>query len=163
MTSGRTSVVFELNGRRVATEVFPHELLSDVLRSNLGHTDVKVGCGEGVCGTCTVLLDDEPVSACLVFGCQVDGRRVVTVRGLSMAEGELHALQESFLDYGAAQCGFCTPGMIVTAYWYLQRNPTPSRAEIRAALSGNLCRCTGYSAIIDAVDAYARAAVREVT
>jgi carbon-monoxide dehydrogenase small subunit len=114
---------------------------------------VKRGCGEGVCGTCTVLLDGEPVSSCLVFAVQADGAAVTTVRALADGE-ELHPLQEAFLAHAAAQCGFCTPGMLLTATWYLDRHPRASREELREALSGNLCRCTGYTGILDALEAY---------
>ncbi len=114
---------------------------------------MKRGCGEGVCGTCTVLLDGEPVSSCLVFAVQADGAAVTTVRALADGE-DLHPLQEAFLAHAAAQCGFCTPGMLLTATWYLDRHPRASREELREALSGNLCRCTGYTGILDALEAY---------
>lgn len=151
--TGRTAIAFELNGQAVEAWVAPNQSLLEVLRTELGATDVKVGCGEGVCGTCTVLLDGEPVSACLVFAVQVVGRTVTTVRGLARP-GELHPLQRSFLEHGGSQCGFCTPGMVMTAYWYLENHPRADRQELRAALSGNLCRCTGFSKILDAVEAY---------
>jgi len=149
----RSKVSLELNGRRTEAWVAMNETLLDVLRTQLGATEVKMGCGEGVCGTCTVLLDGEPVNACLLFAIQTDGASVTTVRGLA-PPAELHPLQEILLEHGGAQCGFCTPGMILTAHWYLERHPTANRDEIRAALSGNLCRCTGYTKIIDAVEAY---------
>jgi carbon-monoxide dehydrogenase small subunit len=130
-----------------------------VLREQLGAGEVRYGCGEGVCGTCTVLLDGAPVSACLMLAVQADGRAVDTVRGLppgDPAAGDLHPLQESFLRHGAAQCGFCTPGMIIAAYELLERNARPSRSEIRYELAGNLCRCTGYTKVLDAIEDYAR-------
>jgi len=148
----RTAISLEVNGRATQAWVDPHQSLLEVLRA-AGATDVKLGCGEGVCGTCTVLLDGEPVNACLVFAVQADGATVTTVRGLA-PEGELHPLQQSFLEHAGSQCGFCTPGMILTAEWYLERHPEAGREEIRAALAGNLCRCTGYTKILDAVEPY---------
>jgi aerobic-type carbon monoxide dehydrogenase small subunit (CoxS/CutS family) len=142
-----------VNGRERELWVGANRSLLDVLRTEGGATEVKLGCGEGVCGTCTVLLDGEPVNACLVFAVQADGASVTTVRGLA-PDGELHALQRSFLEHAGSQCGFCTPGMILTAHWYLERRPDAGREEIRAALAGNLCRCTGYTNILDAVEAY---------
>jgi carbon-monoxide dehydrogenase small subunit len=146
------SLTFTLNGRRRDLRAPAHRTLLEALRDDLGALEVKEGCGEGVCGTCTVLLDDEPVSACLVLVPRVAGRRVTTVRGLDQGEGgALHPLQEAFATHGAAQCGFCIPGMILTAYAFLREHPTPSREEIRRAIAGNLCRCTGYVKIIDAI------------
>jgi aerobic carbon-monoxide dehydrogenase small subunit len=149
----KTAISLEVNGRTTEAWVSANQSLLEVLRTEAGATDVKNGCGEGVCGTCTVLLDGEPVNACLVFAVQVDGATVTTVRGLA-GEGELHGLQESFLEHAGSQCGFCTPGMVLTAHWYLERHPDAGREEIRAALAGNLCRCTGYTKIVDAVEAY---------
>jgi carbon-monoxide dehydrogenase small subunit len=146
-------VALQLNGRPVELSVAPGDTLLDALRVAGGATEVKRGCGEGVCGTCTVLLDGEPVSSCLVFAVQADGATVTTVRALAQADA-LHPLQEAFLDHAAAQCGFCTPGMLLTATWHLERNPAATREELREALSGNLCRCTGYTAILDAIEAY---------
>ena len=153
--SARRPLSLEVNGRPVQAWVAPHQSLLDVLRTEAGATEVKLGCGEGVCGTCTVLLDGEPVNACLIFAVQAEGCAVTTVRGLNGdGDGGLHPLQRSFLDHNGAQCGFCTPGMILTAEWYLDRHPDAGREELRAALSGNLCRCTGYTKILDAVEAY---------
>jgi carbon-monoxide dehydrogenase small subunit len=149
----KSAISLHVNGRATEAWVSPNQSLLEVLRTEAGATDVKLGCGEGVCGTCTVLLDGEPVNSCLVFAVQADGASVTTVRGLA-AEGELHPLQESFLEHAGSQCGFCTPGMVVTAQWYLEHNPDAGREEIRAALAGNLCRCTGYTKIVDAVEAY---------
>jgi aerobic carbon-monoxide dehydrogenase small subunit len=151
-----TALSLELNGRSVTANVEPNQSLAEVLRTQVGATDVKVGCGEGVCGTCTVLLDDEPVNSCLLLAVQAEGRRIVTLRGLGDAEDGLGALQREFLRHGASQCGFCTPGMVLTAHWFVARNPGADREEIREALAGNLCRCTGYTKIVDAVEAYAR-------
>ena len=150
----RLPVTFTVNGEQREAWVFPHDSLLDVLRDVLGHYEVRYGCGEGVCGTCTVLLDGEPVSACLLLAVQADGHSLLTVRGLSSG-GELHPLQASFLRNGAAQCGFCTPGMLLTAWALLQRDPRPSRERIRRELVGNLCRCTGYTKILDAVQEHA--------
>jgi carbon-monoxide dehydrogenase small subunit len=151
-------IELEVNGSPLEAWVSPEQPLVEVLRAEAGATDVKYGCGEGVCGTCTVLLDGEPVSSCLVFAVQADGASVTTASGLRGDGGALHPLQQSFLDHGAAQCGFCTPGMLLTAHWLVERRPGATREEIREALSGNLCRCTGYTAIVDAVEAYARSA-----
>jgi aerobic carbon-monoxide dehydrogenase small subunit len=149
------SIAFTLNGERRERRVAAHQTLLEVLREDLGAVEVKEGCGEGVCGTCTVLLDGEPVSACLVLAVRAAGRDVTTVRGLAPA-GALHPLQEAFVAHGAAQCGFCTPGMILTAHVFLQQHPHPGREDIRRAISGNLCRCTGYTKIIDAIEAAAK-------
>ena len=145
----------QLNGADVEAWVPEHRTLLDVLRDEIGATEVKNGCGEGVCGTCTVLLDDVPVSACLLLAVQAEGRRVTTVRGLAVDPGGLHPLQQSFLRHGAAQCGFCTPGMLLAAVDLLRRSPRPSRDAIRQAVAGNLCRCTGYTKIVDAIEEYA--------
>ena len=143
-------IAFTLNGRLREVRTPAHRTLLDVLRDDLGALEVKEGCGEGVCGTCTVLLDGEPVSSCLVLAPRAAGRRITTVRGLGDGDA-LHPLQEAFVAHGAAQCGFCTPGMILTACAFLEEHPAPSRAEIRHAIAGNLCRCTGYTKIIDAI------------
>ncbi len=145
-----------LNGRPRELPARPHQTLLEALRDALGIFDVKEGCGEGVCGACTVLLDGRPVSSCLVLAPAARGRAVVTVRGLQPAGG-LHPLQEAFVRHGAVQCGFCTPGMLLTAWAFVQRHPRPGREAIRRALEGNLCRCTGYAKILDAVEAYVRA------
>ena len=150
-----TTVALQLNGRPVELSVAPGDTLLDALRVAGGATEVKRGCGEGVCGTCTVLLDGEPVNGCLILAVQAAGREITTLRGL-MGPGEtLHPLQECFLRRGASQCGFCTPGMVLTALDLVRRRGRPSREEIRYALVGNLCRCTGYTKILDAVEEYA--------
>src|SRR6266540_1810193 len=160
---GRQRVAFTVNGEQREAWVFPHDSLLDVLRDDLGHHEVRYGCGEGVCGTCTVLLDGEPVSGCLLLAVQADGCSLVTVRGLAPGGGGggLHPLQACFLRHGAAQCDFCTPGMLLTAWALLQRDPRPSRERIRRELTGNLCRCTGYSKILDAVQEHAAQAAEE--
>jgi len=146
-------VGFTLNGRPREIDVPPSQTLLRTLRDTLGVFDAKEGCSEGVCGACTVLLDGRPVSSCLVLTPTARGRRVLTVRGLERA-GDLHPLQTAFVEHGAVQCGFCTPGMVLTALAFLEQRPRPDREEIRAALAGNLCRCTGYAKILDAVEAY---------
>jgi len=148
-------IVLSVNGRDHEILVLPSDTLLDVLHDELGLADVRYGCGEGVCGTCTVLLDGEPVSACLTLAVQAAGRQVTTLRGLAGPGGAVHPLQECFLRRGAAQCGFCTPGVILTALDLVRRRGRPSRDEIRYALVGNLCRCTGYTKILDAVEEYA--------
>jgi len=148
-------ITFQLNG--VATELLvnPNQTLVGLLRDDLGLTGTKYGCGEGDCGACTVLLDGEPVNSCLVLAPQVDGRRVETIEGL--ADGDhLHPLQDAFIEKGAIQCGFCTPGMILSAKALLDDNPEPDELEIRTAISGNLCRCTGYQKIVEAIAAAAK-------
>jgi carbon-monoxide dehydrogenase small subunit len=126
-------------------------LLSDFLRAHLGLTGTHLGCEHGVCGCCTVLLDGEPVRSCLLFTVQAHGHAITTVEGLAAADGPLHPLQEAFREEHALQCGFCTPGFLMTLIPFLERNPNPTEEEIRAALSGNLCRCTGYQNIVKAV------------
>jgi aerobic carbon-monoxide dehydrogenase small subunit len=154
----RVRIGLRVNGREVETWVTPNQPLSEVLRTDAGQTDVKYGCGEGVCGTCTVLLDGDPVNSCLVFAIQADGGEITTLHGLLEEDGSLGALQRSFLEHGGSQCGFCTPGMVLTAHWYVDAHPRAGREELRAALAGNLCRCTGYGKILDAVEAYAHEA-----
>jgi carbon-monoxide dehydrogenase small subunit len=151
MSQERT-IRFTHNGTDVETTAPPHWTLLQVLRDRLLAWEVKYGCGEGECGACAVLLDGEPVNACLVLGVHADGRSVATSRGL----GEDHPLVRAFIAEGAVQCGFCTPGMLVTAEHLLGTTPSPSREQVRAALSANLCRCTGYGKIVDAVEAAAR-------
>lgn len=152
-----TSLTLSLtvNGRPVNVDAHAHESLLVVLRDRLGLVDVKEGCGEGVCGACTVLLDGRPVSSCLVLAGMAQGREVLTVSGLGRGE-EPHPLQAAFVEHGAVQCGFCIPGMVLTAYAFLAERPQPTREEIRRAISGNLCRCTGYTKIVDAIEAYVR-------
>lgn len=143
-----------VNGERHDTLCQPNLTLLEVLRENLQLTGTKHGCELGECGACAVLLDGEPVLSCLVLAMECDGQQITTVEGLTRG-ASLHPLQAAFADHGAAQCGYCTPGVLVTAKALLDRNPCPSRTEVREALSGNLCRCTGYLQILDAVDAAA--------
>lgn len=143
-----------INGKQVELDIPPNIRLLDLLRDYLRLTGTKEGCGEGECGACTVLVNGEPVNSCLVFALQVRDKEITTIEGL--AEGDkLHPLQKAFLDYNAVQCGFCTPGMILAAKALLEKNPHPTREEIKVAISGNLCRCTGYSKIIDAIESVA--------
>lgn len=141
---------FRLNGRAVEVEVPPGRRLLDLLREDLGLIGTKEGCGEGECGACTVLVDGKPRLACLTLALQVEGKEVLTVEGLAQG-GKLHPLQEALVETGGVQCGFCTPGFLMAAYALLLVNPRPTREEVRAWLSGNLCRCTGYEQIVDAV------------
>jgi carbon-monoxide dehydrogenase small subunit len=143
---------FEVNGVRRELQVDPAARLIDVLRRDLGLTGTKEGCGEGECGACTVLVDDRAVDSCLMLAAHVRGRRVQTVEGLSV-DGELDELQRQFIAHGAIQCGFCTPGMLMAAKALLLRHPQPTEEQVRLALAGNLCRCTGYEAIVAAVRA----------
>ncbi|MDR5682747.1 MAG: (2Fe-2S)-binding protein [Armatimonadota bacterium] len=151
----RLSISFELNGSPRRIEVEAHRTLLSVLRDDLGTVDVKEGCDEGVCGTCTVLLDGRAVSSCLVLAPRVHGARITTLLGLS-PDGRPHPLKEMFVRHGAVQCGFCTPGMVLTAYAFVRSHPQTTRQELRKALAGNLCRCTGYAKLLDAVEAYVR-------
>lgn len=160
-------VSFTVNGRRVEVEAAAGERLLDTLRDRLGLTGAKEGCGVGECGACTVLMNGDAVNSCLVLTAQCEGADVVTVEGLgggtagaagtigAVGGGKLSRLQQSFLDYGAVQCGFCTPGMLMAATALLMKNPRPTREQIREALAGNLCRCTGYEQIVEAVEAAA--------
>ena len=141
-----------LNGEEVDVSFAPYKTLLEVLREDLNHMGTKHGCELGECGACSVLLDGEPVLSCLVLALECDGRDVVTIEGLA-SDGELHPLQEAFAKLGGSQCGYCTPGMIITAKALLDRVPHPSHDQIREALSGNLCRCTGYLQIFDSVEA----------
>jgi 2-furoyl-CoA dehydrogenase 2Fe-2S iron sulfur subunit len=140
-----------LNGRALSAEAEPRMLLSDFLRQRLGSTGTHVGCEHGVCGCCTVLIDGAAVRSCLTFAVQADGREVRTVESLAAPDGTLNALQQAFRDHHALQCGFCTPGILMSFTDYLKRNPQPSEADIREVLSGHLCRCTGYAGIVAAV------------
>lgn len=144
-----------LNGRQVSSPVEPHESLLDFLRNRVGAVEVKCGCNQGDCGTCTVLFDGKAVKSCLVLALQAEGKEVRTIKGFS-GDPLMERLQESFVTSGAIQCGFCTPGMLISSYAFLKSRPAPTREEIRNAISGNLCRCTGYKKIIDAVERVAR-------
>jgi aerobic carbon-monoxide dehydrogenase small subunit len=147
-------VAFTLNGRSLACEVDDDELLCDCLRERLGQVGTRVGCREGICGSCNVLLDGVPVRSCLMLAVQAEGRAVTTVEGLA-AGGGLSPLQQAFVDHGAVQCGFCTAGLLISATALLARNPRPSAEQVVEALTGNLCRCTGYAKVVAAVQAAA--------
>lgn len=142
---------FTLNGRDVSFDGSGARRLLDVLREDLGATGTKEGCGEGECGACSVIIDGEVVDSCLVAVGQVEGRNVMTVEGLALQDGNLSQLQQAFIEYGAAQCGICTPGMLLAAHALLQQSTRLSADDVREGLAGNLCRCTGYTKIIEAV------------
>ena len=144
------NIHFTLNGKQVSREVPNHRLLLDLLRDDIGATGTKEGCGTGDCGACTVLLNGKPVNSCLVLSGELDGTDIVTIEGLKIGP-ELHPIQQTFLQDGGAQCGYCTPGMLMMSKALLDENLNPSEEDIRFALSGNLCRCTGYAKIIQAV------------
>ena len=139
-----------VNGQDYEITVEPGRTLLDVLRYELRLTGTKEGCGTGSCGSCTVLLDGEAINSCLVFAVEVEGKEITTIEGLSQ-QGKLHPLQQAFIDEGAVQCGFCTPGVILTAKAFLDSNPNPDESQIRQAIAGNLCRCTGYDKIVRAI------------
>lgn len=139
-----------INGKRISKECNPNKRLVDFLREDMNLQSVKEGCGEGECGSCTVLLDENAVTSCTMLTGQIDGHEITTVEGLA-SKGELEAILNSFIKAGAVQCGYCTPGMIISAKALLYKNPNPTDDEIKRALEGNLCRCTGYNKIIEAV------------
>jgi carbon-monoxide dehydrogenase small subunit len=154
-TANKSDITFVVNGKAVTVRAFPMERLLDVLRLQLGLTGTKEGCGEGECGSCSVLVDGVLVNSCLIPVLQASDTHVTTIEGLAFDQ-HLHALQQAFLDCGGAQCGICTPGMILAAVHLLNKIPQPTNADIREGLSGNLCRCTGYLQIFEAVAAAAR-------
>lgn len=155
-------ITFVLNGKEMHMDVPPGLKVVDLLREDLGLTGTKEGCGAGECGACTILVDGENRLSCLMLAAQLEGRHVTTIEGLHRGgNGEIHPLQQAFIEYGAVQCGFCTPGMVLGSVSLLEKNPHPTREEIREGLSGNLCRCTGYVKIVDAVEAAARQAERD--
>ena len=145
----------KVNGELYVTEVEPHRTLLEVLRGDVGLTGTKRGCDEGNCGACTILLDGKPVTSCLVLAIEAQGKEILTIEGLA-TNGQLHPLQDAFVKYGAIQCGFCTPGMMLSAKALLDRNTRPTKDEIKDAIAGNLCRCTGYVKIIEAIQAVAQ-------
>jgi aerobic-type carbon monoxide dehydrogenase small subunit (CoxS/CutS family) len=147
----KTLLRLSVNGEEQDVAVAPHKTLLEVLREEMGLTGTKHGCELGECGTCTVLVDGRPVLSCLVLPVELEGRQVTTVEGLAHGS-RLDPLQQAFAELGAAQCGYCTPGILLTARALLTDNPRPTRSEIRVALAGNLCRCTGYTKILDAVE-----------
>ncbi len=145
-------IQFELNGEQVEADVDPETPLREMLREEFDLTGVKVGCLSGRCGVCTVHLDDQAVKSCLVMAPKVDGKSVTTIEGIAGEGDELHEIQEAFVEHFASQCGYCTPGFVMSAIDYVEDNPSADRDEIRSALKGNVCRCTGYEKILDAVE-----------
>ena len=144
-------IKLKVNGDEYEIAVAPWKTLNEVLRKELNLTGTKLGCGTGDCGACTVLIDGKAVNSCLTLAVEVQGKEITTIEGLAESEDKLNPIQESFIEKGAVQCGFCTPGMIMTAKYFLNNNSNPSDEEIRQALDGNLCRCTGYVKIVDAI------------
>ncbi|WP_066383179.1 (2Fe-2S)-binding protein [Neobacillus mesonae] len=150
--SNLRNLTLTVNGKEYNVTVEPRMLLSDVLRDELGLTGTHVGCEHGICGACTVIMDGRAVRSCLAFGVQADKAEITTVEGLAEPGGDLHPLQEAFWEKHGLQCGFCTSGMLMSACHFLKENPNPTREQIREGISGNLCRCTGYQNIVDAVE-----------
>jgi aerobic carbon-monoxide dehydrogenase small subunit len=146
----RNAIEFSVNDEPRTLEVFPMARLLDVLREDLQLTGTKEGCGEGECGACTVIIDGQIVNSCLVPIAQVNGSKITTIEGVA-SENQLHDVQQAFIDHGGAQCGICTPGMVLAAVDLLKRNPAPTQTDIRNGLAGNLCRCTGYMKIFESV------------
>lgn len=151
MKEQRKTIQFKINGEEREIDVLPHRTLLDTLRTDVGLTGSKKGCDVGECGSCTVLLDGAPVNSCLVLGMEAEGRHIVTIEGLQTSPERVHPLQEHFMQSGAAQCGFCTPGILMMADHLLRHNPDPTEQEVRFAIAGNICRCTGYTKIVEAV------------
>lgn len=154
MMSVETEIRFKLNGREVSLRVPVTMKTLEMLRDKLGMTGTKYACGEGECGACTIMIDGKTVNSCLMYAVDCDDRELVTIEGLNTPEG-LHPVQQAFVDHGAVQCGFCTPGMVMQAHYLIENNPDLTRAEAQRGLEGNLCRCTGYTKVLDAVDAVA--------
>jgi carbon-monoxide dehydrogenase small subunit len=149
-------IVLLVNSRAYTLNVESDALLIDVLRDQLGLTGTKKGCGTGDCGACTIIMDGKAVTSCMILAVSAEGKTITTIEGLEQ-NGKLHPIQTAFIEHGAIQCGFCTPGMILTAKTLLDSNPNPTEAEIRAGIAGNLCRCTGYTKIVEAIQAAAQA------
>ncbi|RLB44320.1 MAG: (2Fe-2S)-binding protein [Deltaproteobacteria bacterium] len=152
----KKEITIKVNGDTYHLAVDPWRTLNEVLRNDLNLTGTKLGCGTGDCGACTVLVNGRTVSSCLTLAVEVDGKEIMTIEGLAPSGEELHPIQQAFIEKGAIQCGYCTPGMELSAYYLLKNNPYPSEEEIRQALSGNLCRCTGYNKIVEAIAAAAQ-------
>lgn len=144
-------ISFILNGKKVLAETEPHHTLLQLIREKLGLLGTKEGCGLGDCGACTVLIEGMAVNSCLYPALEADGKEVTTIEGISDRDGNLHPLQKAFVEHGAIQCGFCTPGLVLSAKALLDENPQPTEEEIRRAIAGNLCRCTGYVQIVEAI------------
>jgi carbon-monoxide dehydrogenase small subunit len=147
----RIPLGLKVNGEEQDIFISPNWTLLEVLREELGLTGTKESCGEGVCGSCTVLCNGFPIRSCLTLAAEVQGAEITTIEGLKEEDGQLDLLQQSFIDHGAVQCGFCTPGMLMSAKAFLNDNPNPSEGDIRKGISGNICRCTGYTKIVDAI------------
>jgi carbon-monoxide dehydrogenase small subunit len=149
----RQKILIKLNVNNEEYEIYvsPNRTLLDVLREDLDLTGTKEGCGEGVCGSCTVLCDGSPIRSCLTLAAEVQGSKILTVEGLAKDEGQLDTLQQAFIDHGAVQCGFCTNGMLMSAKALLNNKPNPTEAEVRNSISGNICRCTGYQKMVEAI------------
>jgi len=154
-------IALTINGRVFELPVDPRDLLVDVIRKKAGLTGTKKGCGQGDCGACTVLADGSPVLSCLTLAVACQGKKITTIEGLVENSGRLHPVQQAFVDHGAVQCGFCTPGMILTAKALLDKNPRPGEKEINRGISGNICRCTGYKKIVEAIFAAGEAIAKE--
>jgi carbon-monoxide dehydrogenase small subunit len=152
----KVQIQITVNGLAYKKEVEPRRTLLELIREDLELTGTKEGCGLGECGTCTVLLDGRPIKSCITLAVQANGREVTTIEGVEGADGTLHPLQQAFIDHGAIQCGFCTPGMVLSAKALLDENPKPSEMEIKQAIAGNLCRCTGYQKIVEAIRSVAQ-------
>jgi carbon-monoxide dehydrogenase small subunit len=148
------TIELTVNGEKHSLQVQPHKTLLDVLRNQLGLTGTKYGCGSGNCGACTVLVDGQPVTSCLTLAIVVEGKQITTIEGMAET-GKLHPIQEAFVKHGAIQCGYCTPGLVLTAKALIDENSNPTREEIRRYIKGNLCRCTGYVKIVDAISSAA--------
>ena len=148
-------ILLDINNRIYEIPVDPRDLLVDVIRKKVGLTGTKKGCGQGDCGACTVLIDGAPVLSCITLAIACQGKKICTIEGLVDEQGNLHPIQEAFVEHGAVQCGFCTPGMILSAKALLDRIPQPGELEIKRAISGNICRCTGYKKIVEAIGAAA--------
>ena len=153
--TGKVDITLNINGRDHAISVEPRRTLADAIREDCGQTGTHIGCEHGVCGACTVIVDGAPVRSCLMFAPQADGKKIRTVEGLAKGD-ELHPIQRAFMDHHGLQCGFCTPGFIVSLTAFLRDNPDPTGEQIVAGLSGNLCRCTGYQGIVRAVEEVVR-------
>ena len=148
----KVDITLNINGRDHAIRVEPRKTLVDAIRDDCGQTGTHIGCEHGICGACTIILDGEAVRACLMFAVQADGYEITTIEGLAPAPGELSVMQDAFCETHGLQCGYCTPGMVLTAHALLDRNDAPSREDIVEAISGNICRCTGYGQIVEAVE-----------
>ena len=161
MSEALYAITVEINGTKRSDQVSARTSLVDWLREHLNLTGTHIGCEHGICGACSIMLDGEPVRSCLMYAVQADGHRIVTVEGLERPDGRLSVLQDSFCETHGLQCGYCTPGMLIAAQALLNANPRPTEAQIRDAISGNLCRCTGYQQIVDAIALAAQRMAKE--